>query len=148
MGGFVQTCIAASNELASTNPHQMLRAETALDQWHCCGQAVKMTHNHGTQCKSVHLAADGMSCTLENTKKFDCELLHWAWEGVYRSVLQRVMSLHPQIHIRCCVQRQRLAQWHCCGQAVEMIHNHGTQCKSVHLAADGISCTLEKTKKN
>ncbi len=69
MGGGVQVCIEASNEIASTNPHQMLRAETALDQWHCCGQAVKMTHNHATQCKSVHLAADGMSCTLEKPKK-------------------------------------------------------------------------------
>ncbi len=55
--------------LASTNPQQMLRAETALDHWHCCSQDVKMTHNPCTQCKSVNLAADLMSCTLEKTKK-------------------------------------------------------------------------------
>ncbi len=55
-------------------------------------------------------------------------------------------SSGPCTHIGCCVQRQRLDQWHCSGQAVEMIHNHGTQCKTVHLAADGMSCSLEKTK--
>ena len=48
---------------------------------------------HGTQCKSVHLAADGMSYILENPQKNGCKLLHGAWEGVYRPVLQRVMSL-------------------------------------------------------
>ena len=55
-------------------------------------------------------------------------------------------SSGPCTHIGCCVQRQRLDQWHCSGQAVEMIHNHGTQCRTVHLAADGMSCSLQKTK--
>ncbi len=62
--------------LASTNPQQMLRAETALDHWHCCSQDVKMTHNPCTQCKSVNLAADLMSCTLEKTKK------SWLWNAM------------------------------------------------------------------
>jgi len=52
-----------------------------------------MMQTHGIQCKSVHLAADGMSCSLETPKKSNCKLLHGASEGVYRSVLQRVMSL-------------------------------------------------------
>ena len=53
-----------------------------------------MIQKHGTKCKSVHLAADGMSCTSEKPKKYIyCKLLHGAWEGVYRSVLQQVMSL-------------------------------------------------------
>ncbi len=134
--------------LASTNPHQMLRAETALDQWHCCGQAVKMIHNHGTQCKSVHLAADGMSCTLKKLNFCDCDILYRAWQGVYRSALKRAMSLaSTNPHQMLCAETA-LDHWHCCGQAVKMTLNHGTQCKSVHLAADGISCTLEKTKKN
>ncbi len=67
--GLYRSALKLAMSLASTNPHQMLRAETALDQWHYCGQALKMTHNHGTQCKSVNLAADVMSCTLEKTKK-------------------------------------------------------------------------------
>ena len=50
--------------LAFTNPHHMMRAETALNHSHCCGQAVKMTQNHGTRCKSVNLAANVTSCTL------------------------------------------------------------------------------------
>jgi len=44
-------------------------------------------------------------------------------------------ALHPQIRIRCWLQRRRLDQWHCCSQAVEMIDNHGTQYMSVQLVA-------------
>ncbi len=54
---------------------------------------MEMIQKHGTKCKSVHLAADGMSCSLEKPKNNNCKLLHWAWEGVFRPVLQRVMSL-------------------------------------------------------
>ncbi len=52
-----------------------------------------MIQKHGTKCKSVHLAADGMSCTSEKPKNNLYKLLHGAAEGVYRSVLHRVMSL-------------------------------------------------------
>jgi len=80
--GVYRPALKQAMSLASTNPHQMLRADTALDQWHCCSQDVKMTHNHGTRCKSVHLAADVMSCTLKIKIKCDCDMLYRAWQGV------------------------------------------------------------------
>ena len=44
---------------------------------------------------------------------FDGELLHWVWEGVYRSVLERVMSLaSTNPHQMLCAETT-LDQWHC-----------------------------------
>jgi len=133
--------------LISTNPHQILCAETAVSPvallQSSCG-------NDTETWDSMQISAPGCRCDelyFGKTKNIYYKLLHWAWEeGVYRCVLQRVISLHPQILMRWCVQRQRLAQWHCCGQAVEIIHNHGIQCKSVHLAADVMSNTLRTSK--
>ncbi len=51
----------------------------------------------------------------------------------------------PCTHIGCCVQRQRLDQWHCSGQAVEMIHNHGTNARQCTWLQMGWA-VLEKTK--
>ena len=68
--GVHRSALKRAMSLASTNPHQMLRAETALEHWHCWDQVVKMRDNYGTQCKSVNLAADVMSCTQEETKLF------------------------------------------------------------------------------
>ena len=39
------------------------------------------------------MAADVMSCALQQQQKIHCENLHWAWEGVYSFILQEVMSL-------------------------------------------------------
>jgi hypothetical protein len=106
-----------------------------------------MIKNHGTRCKSVHLAADVMSCTLKKYYFCDCDMLRRAWQGVYRSALKRAMNLastNPHQMLRA---DTALDQWHCCGQDVKMTHNHGTQCKSVKLAADVMSCTLEKNQK-
>jgi len=110
---------------------------------------MEMIQKHGTKCKSVHLAADGMSCSLEKPKNNNCKLLHWAWEGVFRPVLQRVMSLiSTNPHQMLCAETAVSPVGTFCSQAVEMIQKHGTQCKSVHLAADGMSCSLENPKKN
>ena len=147
MAGGVKVCIEASNEPCIHQSASDVACRDTLDQWQYCGQAVKMTHNHGTRCKSVHLAAVGMSCTLKEKKFCDCEILGRAWEGVYTSALKRAMSLastNPHHMLRA---EKALDHWHCCGQAVKMTHNHGTRLKSVHLAAVGMSCTLEKTKK-
>jgi len=103
MAGVVQVCIEASNERCIHKSASDVACRDTLDQWQYCGQAVKMTHNHWTQCMSVKLAADVMSCTLEKTQKKDCEMLRRAWEGVCRSVWKRVMSFHPQIRMRWCV---------------------------------------------
>jgi len=89
--GCLKVCMEASNGPCTHIGCCVQRQR--LDQWHCSGQAVEMIHNNGTQCKTVHLAADGMSCNLEKPKSINCKLLHWAWEGVFRPVLQRVMSL-------------------------------------------------------
>ncbi len=63
-----------------------------------------------------------------------CTCLHWSEQW----------ASHPQIRIRCCVQRQQLDHWHCCNQAVEMTENHVTQCMSFQLVADVMNRLLKK----
>jgi len=50
--------------LASTNPHEMCRDSDSTSGT----VAVKLWNDHGTRCKSVHLAADVMSCTFLKIK--------------------------------------------------------------------------------
>jgi len=94
MGGCVQVCIAASNELASTNPHEMVRAETAISTVtllrSSCGNNTQLWDS---RCKSVHLAADVMSSTLRMLKSCDCDMLYRAWEGALRPQFKRATSL-------------------------------------------------------
>ena len=52
-----------------------------------------MIHNHGTRCKSVHLAADVMSFTLKRLNFSDCDMLYRAWQGLYRSALKGARGL-------------------------------------------------------
>ncbi len=96
-----------------------------------------MIQNHGTRCKSVYLAADVMSCTLEKSKFYDCEMLHWAWEGVYRSVLHRVMSLastnpHQMLRAETAVSLVALLQSSC--------GNDTQSWDSMQISAPGCRC--------
>jgi len=59
--------------LASTNPHQMLRAETALDQWHGCSQAVEWSWD------SMQISAPGCRCDEQYLEKV---LFLWLWHAV------------------------------------------------------------------
>jgi len=85
-----------------------------LNQWHFplgSSQAVEMIDNYGTQCMSVQLVA----AVYYKSKMLSLWNVPMGIAG------------YVQVCIRCCVQRQRLDQWHCCSQAVEMIDNYGTQ---------------------
>ncbi len=118
--------------LASTNPHEMLPAETAAGSVALlepsCGNDTQLN-----ACQSSWLymwwsvfninKVVSVKCCTGHGRVFQGE--HWSTQW----------ALHPQTRIRCWLQRQRLDQWHCCSQAVEMIDNHGTQHMSVQLIA-------------
>ncbi len=113
--------------LASTNPHEMLPAETAAGSVALlepsCGNDTQLN-----ACQSSWLymwwsvfninKVVSVKCCTGHGRVFQGE--HWSTQW----------ALHPQIRIRCWLQRQR-----CCSQAVEMIDNHGTRYMSVQLVA-------------
>ena len=120
--GVYRSALKRAMSLASTNPHQMVRAETAISPV----ELLQSSCGSDTQwCDSMQVSQAGCRCDelYFETKFCDCDMLLWSWEGVYRSVLKRAMSLASTNPHRWCVQRQRSAQWHCCSQAVEVIHN-------------------------
>jgi hypothetical protein len=90
--GVYRSPLKRSMSLASTKPRCCVQGQQ-LDQWHCCSQIVEMTDKHESQCMSVQLVADMMNRLLKKTKCCDCEIMHWAWQGVSRSSLKRAMSL-------------------------------------------------------
>jgi len=76
MGGRFQTCIAATDEpYIHKSASDVVCRDSGQLSGHCCSQTVEMIQKHGTRCKSVHLATDVMSCTLEKPKNKDCKLL-------------------------------------------------------------------------
>jgi len=94
MGGGVHVCIEASNEpcIHKSASHVACRESArplALLRSSC--------ENDTQSWDSMQVSAPGCSWDElyfgKDKKNIDCEMLHWAWEGVYRSVLQRVMSL-------------------------------------------------------
>ena len=54
---------------------------------------MEMIDNYGTQRMSVQLIVHVMNRFKRNKYICDCEMLHWAWQGVSRSSLKRAMSL-------------------------------------------------------
>ncbi len=94
MAGGVKVCIEASNEPCihqsasdvacrySARPVALLRSRCENDTQSWDSMQVSKT---GCRCDELYFGKE--------QKKIDCEILHWAWEGVYRFVLQGVMSL-------------------------------------------------------
>ena len=146
MGGCVQVCIAASNEPCihksasdvacrdSARPVALLRSS--------CENDTQSWDFNASQCTWLQM---GSAVLWKTPKNFDCELLHWAWEGVYRPVLQRVMSLHPQIRMR----------WICGETAVSPVALLRSSCgnntqswDSMQVSAPGCRCDEQHVDSN
>ena len=72
MAGVYRSALKQAMSLASRNPHQMRRAETALDQWHYSGQDAEMIHSHGTRCKSDEAVIGELQCTAYYHEMMTC----------------------------------------------------------------------------
>ena len=93
--GVYRSALKRAMSLASTNPHQMVRAETAISPV----ELLQSSCGSDTQwCDSMQVSQAGCRCDelYFETKFCDCDMLLWAWEGVYRSVLKA--SNEPCIH--------------------------------------------------